>query len=123
MENSTNITQIIIETINTIFETLFSSIDNNLYAILDDITFIGSDILNDTNFEKIFGTSTSNGILLIANALLLGFLLYYAFFYLLSHLTYNKIESPSKFIIKMIIFRNLYEFFIFYYFTHIRFKL
>ena len=116
MENATNITQIIIETINTIFETLFS-------AILDDITFIGSDILNDTNFEKIFGTSTSNGILLIANALLLGFLLYYAFFYLLSHLTYNKIESPSKFIIKMIIFRNLYEFFIFYYFTHIRFKL
>ena len=123
MENATNITQIIIETINIIFETLFSSIDNNLYAILDDITFIGSDILNDTNFEKIFGTSTSNGILLIANALLLGFLLYYAFFYLLSHLTYNKIESPSKFIIKMIIFRNLYEFFIFYYFTHIRFKL
>ena len=49
MENSTDITQIIIDTINSIFETLFSSIDNNLYSILDDITFI--DIIKDM-FEK-----------------------------------------------------------------------
>ena len=32
-----------------------SSIDNNLYSVLDDITFITSDILKDNNFEKIFG--------------------------------------------------------------------
>lgn len=37
MENAKNITQIIIETINTILQNLFSSIDNNLYEILDDI--------------------------------------------------------------------------------------
>ena len=40
MENAKNITQIIIETINTILQNLFSSIDNNLYEILDDIIFI-----------------------------------------------------------------------------------
>ena len=68
MENASNITEIIIQTINTIFENLFSSIDNNLYSVLDSITFISSDILNDKNFEKLFGTSTSNGILLIANS-------------------------------------------------------
>ena len=45
----TNITQIIIDTINTILGNLFSSIDNNLYSLLDDITFISSDILNDKN--------------------------------------------------------------------------
>ena len=78
MENITDVTQIIINTINTIFENLFASIDNNLYSVLDDITFISSDILTDKNFEKIFGTSTSNGILLIANSLLFGFLLYYS---------------------------------------------
>ena len=39
MEQS-NITQIIIDTINTILGNLFSSIDNNLYNLLDDITFI-----------------------------------------------------------------------------------
>ena len=102
MEQS-NVTQIIIDTINTILGNLFSSIDNNLYSILDDITFINSDILKDKNFENIFGTSTSNGILLIANSLLLGIILYFAIRYLLSHFTYSKIESPHSFLIKLII--------------------
>ena len=104
MENSTNITQTIIDTINSIFETLFASIDNNLYSVLDQITFVNSDILNDQNFEKLFGTSTSNGILLIANSLLLGFILYYGFKYLMSHITYHKVDSPFSFIIKIVLF-------------------
>lgn len=103
MENTTDITQTIINTINSIFEKLFASIDNNLYSTLDKITFINSDILNDNTFEKIFGTSTSNGILLIANSLLLGFILYYSIKYLLSHITYKQIEQPFSFIIKLII--------------------
>ena len=102
MEN-TQITQAIITTINSLLETLFSSIDNNLYSVLDDITFISSDILYDKNFENIFGTCTSNGILLIANSLLLGFILYYSIKYLLSHITYKQIEKPFSFIIKLII--------------------
>lgn len=103
MENSTNITQIIIDTINTIFETLFSSIDNNLYSVLDDITFINSDILQDKNFENLFGTSASNGILLIANSFLLAFILYYAARYLMAHFTYTQTEAPLSFIIKLIL--------------------
>lgn len=122
MENSSNVTEIIIDTINSIFENLFSSIDNNLYSVLDEITFISSDILNDKTFENIFGTSTSNGLLLIANSLLFGFVLYYAAKYLMSHITYNRIENPFSFIIKIIIFRNFYEFFIFYSFYYFRFK-
>ena len=98
-----NITQIIIDSINTILGNLFSSIDNNLYSILDDITFINSDILKDKNFENIFGTSTSNGILLIANSLLLGFLLYFAIKYLISHFTFSNVEQPHSFLIKLII--------------------
>lgn len=104
MENQQNITQIIIDTINSIFETLFASIDNNLYSVLDKITFINSDILTDKNFENIFGTSTSNGILLIANSLLLGFIIYYATRYLISHVTYHKVDSPFSFLIKIVIF-------------------
>lgn len=104
MESTNNITQTIIDTINTIFETLFASIDNNLYSVLDEITFINSDILNDSNFEKLFGTSTSNGILLVANSLLLGFLLYYGFKYLMSHITYHKVDSPFSFVIKIVVF-------------------
>ena len=99
-----NITQIIIDTINTILGNLFGSIDNNLYSILDDISFISSDILDDKNFENIFGTSASNGILLIANSLLLGIILYFSIRYLLSHFTYSQIENPKSFILKLIIF-------------------
>ena len=99
----TNISQIIIDTINTVLGNLFSSIDNNLYSLLDDITFISSDILNDKNFENIFGTSTTNGILLIANSLLLGTILYFSIKYLLSHFTYYQVEKPHSFLIKLII--------------------
>ena len=99
----TNISQIIIDTINTVLGNLFSSIDNNLYSLLDDITFISSDILNDKNFESIFGTSTTNGILLIANSLLLGTILYFSIKYLLSHFTYYQVEKPHSFLIKLII--------------------
>lgn len=104
MENSNNITQLIIDTINHIFETLFSSIDNNLYSVLDDITFINSDILQDKNFENLFGTSSSHGILLIANSFLLAFILYYATRYLIAHFTYTQTEAPFSFIIKLILF-------------------
>ncbi len=103
MENSSNITQTIIDVINSIFETLFSSIDNNLYSVLDDITFINSDILQDKNFENLFGTSVSNGILLIANSFLLAFILYYAARYLMAHFTYTQTESPFSFIIKLVL--------------------
>ena len=104
MEQSQNITQIIIDTINTIFETLFSSIDNTLYSLLDELTFVNSDILTDNYFQEILGTSASSGILLIANTLLFGFLLYYAIKYLLSHMTYDRIDKPSSFFIKMVLY-------------------
>lgn len=101
---NTNITDTIINTINTIFENLFSSIDNSLYSILDDITFINTNILDDPYFDKIFGSSSSNGLLLIANSLLVGFILYFAAKFLFSNLTYSPIESPKQFIFKLIIF-------------------
>ncbi len=103
MEQS-QITEIIINTINSIFENLLGSIDNNLYNVLDNMTFINSSILHDNYFEKIFGTSTTNGILLIANSLFLGFLIYFALKYLLSHFTYSQIEKPYSFVLKLIIY-------------------
>lgn len=104
MENYSNVTSTILDTINTILGNLFSSIDNNIYTVLDDITFVSSDIIYDFYFEKILGTSTSNGILLITNSLLFGFVLYYAVKYLLAHFTYKATENPMQFIFKAIIF-------------------
>ncbi len=104
MEEEINIAEVIINAINTIFQTIFSSIDNNLYSILDNITFINTDILNSSYFRNIFGTSTTNGILLIANALILGFLLYYAGKLVLSNFLITQPERPISFIFKLIIF-------------------
>ena len=99
-----NITEIIIKTLNDIFSQTFSSIDNNVYSVLDEIIFINPKIVSNTNFQKIFGTSSYDGILLICNSLILGFIIYYAITYLLSHLTYSKIDTPKQFIFKCIIF-------------------
>ena len=104
MEQKANMSQVVIDTINTIFQNLFKSIDSNLYKVLDELTFINSDILQDRYFEKILGTSASNGILLIANSLLIGFILYYSAKYLVSNYTLSKIENPVQFIFKLIMF-------------------
>lgn len=104
MEEEINIAEIIINAINTIFQTIFSSIDNSLYSILDTVSFIDTDILESPYFQSIFGTSSTNGILLIANSLILGFLLYYCAKLLLSHFLITQAERPTSFIFKLLIF-------------------
>ena len=91
------------QTINTLLGNLFSSIDNNIYSVLDDITFIDVDILSTSHFASIFGSSASNGFLLIANALLIGFAIYYAIKLLFSNFGIAQAESPYPFLFKLII--------------------
>jgi len=102
--DSSQISSIISSTINEMFYKIFSSIDNSLYSVLDDFTFISTDILTDKYFSNIFGSSSKSGILLIANALVFGYLLYYAFKLLLSHLGVTQVERPAQFILKLIIY-------------------
>lgn len=102
MENS-NLTTSIIETINSIFETLFSSIDTTIYSVLDELTFIDKNILNNSIFQKIFGSTGNNGLLVIANSLLVGFSLYYAIRLIYSYYMNLQIERPYQFIFKLLI--------------------
>lgn len=104
MEDTSSLTSAIIQTINSIFQTIFSSVDNSVYKILDDLTFIDSNILNDSIFEKIFGINSSNGLLVIANSLLVGFSLYYAIRLIYSYYMNLQIERPYQFIFKLLIF-------------------
>ena len=94
--DSAQISSIISSTINEMFYKIFSSIDNSIYAVLDDFTFINSDILSDYYFIKIFGLSSKDGILLVSNSLVLGYLIYYAFKLLLSHLGITQVERPRS---------------------------
>lgn len=106
-ETQASITQTIITTINTLFSSLFSSIDNNVYSILDDIIFIKPDILNDNFMSKFLGTSSTSGLILIANSLLIGFSLFYIIRYAYSHYLSTETEQPFQFIFKLFIYTIL----------------
>lgn len=97
----------IADIINELFGNIFSSIDNSIYELLDKITFINSDIIDNSSFSKLFGSKSTEGILLICNALILGIIIFYTTNYLFSHLTYSKIQTPSQFIFKCVIFIGL----------------
>lgn len=102
MENTqVNIVETITQTINNLFSNLFNSVDNSLYSVLDDLLFINSDIFSNNYFSKLFGSSNSNGIILICNSLLIGFVLYYISLLIISYFTYNQVQRPSQFIFKL----------------------
>ncbi len=103
-EEKINLTEAILNSINELFSKTFSSIDNTIYSTLDYLTFISPDILKSESFQRILGSSVSEGILLICNSLILGIILYYSINYLISHLTYSQIDSPKQFVFKAIIF-------------------
>jgi len=102
--DSSQISSVISSTINEMFYKIFSSIDNSLYSVLDDFTFINSNILNDSYFIDIFGLSSKYGILLVANSLVFGYLLYYAFKLIFSYLGVTEVERPVQFIFKLTIY-------------------
>lgn len=100
---TTNITSSLSLGINSLFSNLFSSLDNNLYAILDDLTFIDVDICKDNLFSLLISSSPTSGILLISNSLVFGFLIFYSIKLLLSDFyIISNLEKPSQFLFKLL---------------------
>ena len=50
---------------------------------------------------NILGTDSNPGLIYICNSLIYGFMLYYGFSLLLSHLTFSQVQRPSSFIFKI----------------------
>lgn len=96
--------------INGMFQKIFSSVDNNLYSVLDNFVFIDKDIFSDRYFQKIFGTSYQSGILLIANAFIFGFLIYYSIRLLFSYFGVTDAERPVQFVFKIVLYAILMNF-------------
>lgn len=99
-----NIANIVMNILNFLFFNIISSIDYSIYSSLDKIVFIDNNILNSPYFEKIFGTSSTSGILLVANALLIGFVLFYSIKLLLSNFAVTQAEHPLSFLFRVIFF-------------------
>ena len=98
-----NIVSSLLESINSIFSSLISSINNKIYTVLDDLIFINTSIFENSHVGKILGASSNSGIIYICNSLIYGFLLYYGFSLLLSHLTFFQVQKPSSFLFKIFI--------------------
>lgn len=102
MENK-NITNSITNSINTLFTNLHKSLDDGMFKILDEITFINNDILNRKYFSGLLNDKVS-GLIILANALLLAVLIYFGISYLFSRFSITKsYQSPLQFISKFII--------------------
>ena len=98
-----NISELVTTTINNLFSNLFNSIDTNIYPVLDKITFINEDIIENHYISKILGNTYSDGLILICNSLIIGFLIFYAVNYFISHITYHSVEKPQSFLFKIIL--------------------
>lgn len=98
-----NITQLISTSINSLISNLFSSIDENIYTVLDKITFVNSNIITDSFFKSIYGTPTSIGILLIANSLLVGLIIFYSIRLFTANFVSSQVEQPFQFLFKSIV--------------------
>ena len=99
--SSPEIVSVVLEVINTIFSNLFNSIDKTIFPLLDKLVFINTDIFSTgAKFNKLLSTSSSNGVLILANCLFTAFVLYYAGRLLLANLVGTQIESPGKFFMR-----------------------
>lgn len=100
---ATDITEIILETANSICSTMLESIDESIYPLLDKVIFINKGILKDSYFELIFGNSPTTGILMLSNCLLFAFILYYCIRLITSRFSGIEVEYPQQFFLRVIL--------------------
>ena len=108
--NQTEIINIIIQTINTIFNNFFASIDNSIYNSLDTLFFINSSLLEDSIFTKLLGSNGKYSLIYLSDAMILGVCLFYLVRYYYMNIIDVTVEKPSHFFFKLLIFSLLINF-------------
>lgn len=93
----------IITNLNYLLEKVFKSIEREIFKTLDKLTIIGPEILKEEPLKNIVFENKVNGLVIIANTLILFFVIYYVFKQLIGIYNGNKIESIYVFIIRIII--------------------
>lgn len=113
MEEDINIVEIIFKTINSLCSSLFSSIDNSVYTLLDDLVFIDSEIIKDSFLEKIVGnaSSRSNSIMQLSYLRIYNILCNFLTFILHKFFTHT---TTLSIFIKINYIWNFNELFFFY---------
>lgn len=93
----------ILNNINDIASQLFNTVEGEVYESLDNITSISTDIMNVEPLSNLFNEGSVNGIMIIANSLLMFYATYYIFTLLISLFNGNKAENVYAFMSKMLI--------------------
>jgi len=93
----------IINSLNLISEKLFKSVEGEVYTTLDKIVNISPDILKSDPLKNIFFENKVNGIIVIANSLMMLYITYYMFTQLMSLYNGNTTENIYTFIIKLVV--------------------
>ena len=101
--SQTDIINIVTNVLNELFSNLLSSIDNTIYSLLDQITFLDSKDIIDSNIQSLFFSEKFN-LLILANILLTGIVLYHIGKIILSIYTNTQTEFPYLYVIKVVIY-------------------
>ena len=93
----------ILDNLNLISEKLFKSVEEQIYKVLDELVVIGPNILNQEPLKNICYSNKINGIIIIANSLILFYIIYFIFNQLINLYNGKVVENVYKFIIKTVI--------------------
>ena len=109
--NQSQIVEIIITTINKIFNNIFSSINNSMFSKLDDFAFIDIKILDNKYIKSFIGDFSGGGkIIYLTDALLIAIALYFIIKYFFSAFSSVQTERPFQFIFKLFVFALIINF-------------
>lgn len=95
--------QNLLNSLDVISEKLFKAVEGQVYEVLDNIVIIGPEILTTEPLKNIFFEDKINGIVIIANALIMFYVVHYIFTQLISVYNGNQAENIYRFILKTII--------------------
>ena len=101
--NQTEIVNIIIKTINTIFSNFFSSIDSSIYDNLDSLVFFNSDIMTNNFFSKFLGNN-KNSLIYLSDSMIIAVAIFYVVRFYYSNMVDANVERPHQFLFKLLIF-------------------
>ena len=92
----------ILNTINTLSNNLFSSINKSVLPELDRLIFMNDEVVKTDYIEKIMGVDFQHGLLVVAEFVLCAFVVYYALRRFTAFYSGKEVESPYQFFVKAI---------------------
>ena len=96
-------TQDIIGNFNILVEKIIKSVENEVYKNIDSILVIDKKIFKVEPLNKLILEDDINGFIMLANAMILFYFVYYIFSTLISLYNGNQIININKYIIKMVV--------------------